>query len=185
MSRNLAEHRPERELINTVRRISTQNLQQRTLQQQGSQSIQVGYTPDSVLTYTVAPNSGLTYTVAPNSGLIGTFLCTLQYDAPIPDSVVFGELDIAVNKDTDVMDSTHNLSAYYGGLTVEVINDLYLEQSFYQEQGYHPIVKVVKLRTFPSSTESTFYIHTRWRYVGVGNTLEAVTGDIGIVPESS
>lgn len=175
MSRNLSEHRTEKQVINTLRQVAKQSVQQRTMQQQGSQSIQVGYTPDAVLPFTIAPNSGL----------IGTFLCTLQYDSPLPDSVVFGELDIAVNKGTDTFDPAYTLSAYYGGLKVEIINDLSLEQAFYNVEGYHPIVKVVRLSTFPSSTVSTFYIHTRWRYVGVGNELEAVTGDIGIVPSSS
>jgi hypothetical protein len=170
MSRNIAEHKRERKVINAINQATLQGSQTRTLQGQGSQSIQVGYTPDSVFPITLAPASGL----------IGTFLCTLQYDDPQPDSVVFGDLDIAVNQGTD--DYANNLSVYFGGLHAEVINDGYLEKLFHDTYGYHPIVKTVRLTTTPSMVSTTFYIHTRWRYVGVGNVLQAVTGDISILP---
>jgi len=172
MSTHALDNQMNERIINKLEQHDRQLREQRTLQLQGEDTIQVGYTADSVYAFTVAPNTGL----------IGTFLCTLQYNSPDAESVVFGELDIAVNKGTDIFDPTYNLSAYYGGLTMQIINDLYLEQAFYNVQGYHPIVKVVKLYTTASATTSTFYIHTRWRYVGVGNTLNAVTGDISIMP---
>ncbi len=174
MSSHALDNQMEERLFKELIDLKQQVRDLRTLQVQGESAIQIGYTADTVHTISLAPNSGL----------IGTFLFVLKYDQPTPTSVVFGDVDIAVNKDTDIFDSTNNLSAYYGGLKVEVINDLYLEGAHYNVLGYHPIVKVVRLSTFASSNVSTFYIHSRWRYVGVGRTLVPATGDISIVPTS-
>jgi hypothetical protein len=172
MSSNLSDSKHDRDLLNRIAQLEKQMREKGTVQVQGENAIQIGYTPDSVYPFVVAPNSGL----------IGTFLCTLQYDTPLPESIVFGELDIAVNKGTDIFNSTFNLSAYFGGLRVEEVNDQYLVNGWHSEEGYYPKIKVVRIYTFPSASSDTFYIHTRWRYVGVGKTLVPVTGDITILP---
>jgi hypothetical protein len=170
MSRNLSDSKQERDLLNRIARLEQLVREKGTTQVQGGDALQINYTTDNVFPITLAPASGL----------IGTFLCVLEYDDPRPESVVYGDLDIAVNKGTDSF--ANNLSAYYGGLHAEVINDLFLEQAFFDVLGYHPVVKVVRLTTTPSMSSDTFYIHTRWRYVGVGKTLVQATGDISIIP---
>lgn len=172
MSRNLSDSKQERDLLNRIDRLEQQMREKGTTQVQGDDALQIAYTPDQVFPITLAPNSGL----------IGTFLCTLQYDNPVPGSVVFGDLDIAVNKGTDTFDPAYTLSPYYGGLSVEVVNDLSLDKAFHDVLGYWPVVKVVRLRTYASEVSDTFYIHSRWRYVGVGKVLQPVTGDLGIIP---
>ena len=172
MSRNLSDSKQERDLLNRIALLEQQMRESRTTQVQGEDSIQIGYTSDHVLSITLAPTTGL----------IGTFLCTLQYDDPQPESVVFGDLDIKVNKDTD--DAAHNLSAYYGTLKAEVINDLHIGDMFHAVEGYRPLIKVVRLSTTSSLTSATFFIHSRWRYVGVGKVLQAATGDLSIIPSA-
>lgn len=172
MSRNLSDSKHERDLLNRIHKLEQQVREKGTVQVQGDDSLQIAYTDDAVFHYNVAPNTGL----------IGTFLFTLQYDNPQENSVVFGDVDIAVNKGTDEFSSTYNLSAYNGLLTMEIINDQYLLESWYTTEGYYPVVKVVKLYTIASSSADDFYIHYRWRYVGVGKTLQAATGDISIMP---
>ncbi len=172
MATHALDNQMDEKLVKTVAEHDRLLRESRTTQTQGENAIQIGYTPDAVFTYNVAPNSGL----------IGTFIFTLQNQSPDAGSVVFGDLDIAVNKGTDTMDSAYNLSTYNGGLTVEVINDLYLVEGWHSQENYYPVVKVVRLKTFASSTADNFYIHYRWRYVGVGKIPQAVTGDITIVP---
>jgi hypothetical protein len=175
MSSHSLDNQMNERLVNEVAELRRQFKEIRTLQTQGEDAIQIGYTPDTLYTITMAPNTGL----------IGTFLFVLEYDTPPSESVVFGDVDIAVNVNTDTYDPVNTLSAYYGGLKVEVINDLYLEQAYYNVEGYHPVVKVIRLYTTASSTTKTFYIHARWRYVGVGRVLVPATGDISIIPTSS
>ncbi len=172
MATHALDNQLQEKLLNKIEEHDRLLRESRTTQTQGENAIQIGYTPDPVHTINVAPNSGL----------IGTLIFTLQNPSADDGSVVFGDLDIAVNKGQDIMDSTYNLSAYYGGLKVEVINDLYLVEGWRSAHGYYPVVKVVRLSTFASSTADNFYIHYRWRYVGVGKTLQAVTGDITILP---
>jgi hypothetical protein len=176
MSRNLSDSKLERDLYNRLAKLEQQMRERGTTQVQGDDTIQIGYTADNVFPISVAPSSGA-------DGLIGTFLCTLQYDDSLPGSVVFGDLDIAVNYGTDVFSPSTTLSAYYGGLRVEEINDLYLKELFSENLGYHPLVKMIRLRTFGSDTPTNFFIHTRWRYLGVGKTLIPATSSTIIIPD--
>lgn len=172
MSRNLSDSKQERDLYNRIARLEQQMRERGTTQVQGDDAIQINCTTDNVFPITLAPTVGL----------IGTFLCVLTYDDPQPNSVVLGDLDIAVNVDTDVFDPSYTLSPYYGGLTVEVVNDLSLTKAFHDVLGYWPVVKVVRLRTYSDPSSHTFYIHSRWRYVGVGKTLIQATGDMSLIP---
>ena len=153
MSRNLSDSKQERDLLNRIARLEQLQRERGTLQVQGDNALQIAYTDDAVFHINVAPHTGL----------IGTFLFTLQYDNPNPNDVVFGDVDIAVNKGTDEFTPVYNLSAYNGGLKTEVINDQFLARSWHTAEGYYPVVKVVRLSTYSSSTAADFYIHYRWR----------------------
>lgn len=172
MSRNLSDSKHERSILNRIARLEQQVREKGTTQIQGIDTVQIAYTDDQVLHLNVAPNSGL----------IGTFVFSLQYDNPQPDDVVFGDVDIAVNHGTDEFGPLTTLNPYLGTLRVEAVNDLYFGHFWAQEQGYFPVVKTVKLYTAASGAPQDFYIHYRWRYVGVGKVLQAATGDITILP---
>jgi len=178
MSSNLSDSKQERDLLNRIARLEQQMRESRTLQIQGDNTIQISYTDDQVFSITLEPADG-----GDGYGLLGTFLCTLQYQAPKPGSVVMGDLDIAVNRGVDVFDGAHNLSVYYGALKVEEINDLYLEQAFSDVIGHHPVVKVVRLRVSAAPGTATYFVHTRWRYLSVGKQIVPATSSTIIIPD--
>jgi hypothetical protein len=179
MSRNLSDSKQERDLLNRIARLEQQMRERGTLQVQGDDTIQIAYTPDHVFSISVDPVDldGDGY------GLLGTFLCTLQYKDPVSGSVVLGDLDIAVNRGTDIYDGAYNMSAYYGGLKVEEINDLYLKELYTEQVNHHPIVKMVRISVIAAPGTATYFVHTRWRYLSVGKTIVPAIGTTVIIPD--
>jgi hypothetical protein len=115
MSRNISDSKQERDLLNRIARLEQLQRERGTLQIQGDNALQIAYTADTVLHLNMAPNTGL----------IGTFVFALKYDNPQPNDVVFGDVDIAVNKGSDVFGPGTTLDPYFGALQVEVINTQY------------------------------------------------------------
>ncbi len=177
MSANSAKHTADTRLVEDIRDLKNQLSALRTQQIQGGNAIQIAYTDDNLLTWNTTPSPG-----DDGRGLIGTFVFTLEYDNPPAESVVFGDLDIQVNQGVD--DDDHHLDFYQLGLQLTQINDGWLAKNYRDQLGYWPVIKILRLFTnTPSMSPVDFYIHSRWRYVGVGKTLLAATASTIIIPD--